>query len=404
MDQAAQDGPKILPMKRSDAPAALDPTFVQSEPAFDALLERLKGAARYAIDTEFSRERTYYPALGLVQIAVGGEIYLVDPLKVDVRGLAEIFRGDAEMIVHAGTQDFEIFATIVGALPSRVFDTQLAGAFIGHGLASLGKLVFERLGVQLAKGAQLSDWSRRPLSKDALNYAAHDVLHLEALRDDLARELEARGRLEWALELCRSQLEKSYGPPRPEEAWWKLKGRTRLRRRAAKVAQVLAAERELRARELDTPVRRVLADLPLMAMAESPPRTVEDLARVRGLDHSRSHGTDAKRLLTWVERGLALPDEALVLPESKPDEGAPQPLVSLCLAWVAHIAERERIEPSVLATRADVTAFLSSPRAGRLTHGFRHELVGRDLEELASGDAAVGFVDGDLHLFRNEHG
>jgi ribonuclease D len=321
-----------------------------------------------------------------------------------VRALGEIFRGDAEMIIHAGTQDFEVFTSSVGALPSRVFDTQLAGAFLGHGLASLGKLVSDRLGVQLEKGAQLSDWSRRPLTLQALSYAAHDVLHLEALRDDLAGELEARGRLAWALELCQSQLERSYGPTRPEEAWWKLKGRNRLRRRAAKVAQVLAAERELRARELDVPVRRVLPDLPLMAMAESPPRSLDELARVRGLDHGRTRGAEAERLLGWVERGLALAEEDLVVPEARPDEGAPQPLVSLCLAWVAHCAEREGIEPSVLATRADVAGFLGTPRAGRLTGGFRYELLGRDLEALARGDAAVGFVDGDLHLFRNEAG
>src|SRR5690606_25074800 len=286
----------------------------------------------------------------------------------------------------------------------RVFDTQLAGAFLGHGLASLGKLVQERLGVQLEKGAQLSDWSRRPLSPEALHYAAHDVLHLEALRDDLARELEDRGRLQWALELCQSQLTKSYGPPRPEEAWWKLKGRNRLRRRAAKVAQVLAAERERRARELDVPVRRVLADLPLLAMAESPPRTAKDLARVRGLDHGRARDAEADRLLAWVERGLSLPDDELAMPESRPDEGAPQPLVSLGLAWAAHVAEREAIEPSVLATRADVAAFLSEPRTGRLTHGFRYDLLGRDLEDLARGDAAVGFVGDELHLFRNDRG
>jgi ribonuclease D len=381
----------------------VDPIYVTTEASFAALLDRLRLASRFAIDTEFSRESTYFPALGLLQIAVEREVHLVDPLEVDVRPLAEVFRGDAEVIVHAGTQDFEIFQTSVGALPSRVFDTQLAGAFLGHGLSSLGKLVADRLGVQLEKGAQLSDWSRRPLSADALAYAAHDVLHLEDLRDDLARELEARGRLEWAVELCQSQLEKRYGPPRLEEAWWKLKGRTRLRRRAAKVAQVLAAERERRARELDVPVRRVLADLPLMAMAESPPRSPKDLARVRGLEPGKARGPDAERLLSWVERGLALPDDALVFPEAKQEEGPPLPLVSLCLAWVAHVAERERIEPSVLATRADVTAFFGAPRTGRLTEGFRYELLGRDLDDLERGDAAIGYADGQLQLLRKEN-
>jgi ribonuclease D len=379
------------------------PKLVTDEASFAALLDRLGRAARFAIDTEFSRESTYFPALGLVQIAAEGEVHLVDPLEVDVRALADVFRGDAEVIVHAGTQDFEIFKTSMGALPSRVFDTQLAGAFLGHGLASLGKLVLDRLGVQLEKGAQLSDWSRRPLSAEALAYAAHDVVHLEALRDDLVRELEARGRLEWAVELCQSQLERSYGPPRLEEAWWKLKGRTRLRRRAAKVAQVLAAERERRAQELDVPVRRVLADLPLMAMAESPPRSLKDLGRVRGLEPGKARGPEAERLLSWVKRGVDLPDDALVMPEAKHEEGPSLPLVSLCLAWVAHVAEREQIEPSVLATRADVTAFFAAPRTGRLTEGFRGELLGRDLEALARGDAAIGYVDGQLHLFRKEN-
>jgi len=375
------------------------PHLITEKAEFEALLERLGRAPRFAIDTEFSRENSYYPALGLVQIALDGEVSLVDPLAVDVRALAEVFRRDAEVIVHAGSQDLEIFEVRVGALPSRLFDTQLAGAFLGHGIASLGRLVQERLGISLEKGAQLSDWSRRPLPAAALQYAASDVAHLEALRDDLANELEVRGRLEWALELCQSQLEKSYGPPPVEEAWWKLKGRMRMRPRTAKVAQVLAAERERRARELDVPVKWVLSDLPLVAMAESPPRSLEDLARVRGLEAGKARGGEGERLLEWVRRGLALPDEALVLPDPKPDEGAPQPLVSLCLAWANHVAEREGIEPSVLATRADVAAFLGAPRSGRLTEGFRYALLGRELEAIARGDAAVGFVDGALALF-----
>lgn len=375
-----------------------NPKLIETDAEFEELLERLRHAERFAIDTEFSRENTYFPSLGLVQIAVDRDVTLVDPLGIDLRALGEIFRGDTEAILHAGTQDLEIFEREIGALPRRIFDTQLAAAFLGDGIASLGKLVQKYLSVQLDKGSQLADWSRRPLPPRALQYAASDVAYLEDLREILVERLSERGRLEWALEASEGVLRKGFDLAPAEEAWWKLKGRSRLRPRAAKIAQTLAASREARARALNIPPKRVLSDLALLAMAESPPEGIDDLAHIRGLDGGRRRGSGAEEILDWVRRGRALPDDALVLPKDRPEEALPSALIALCQSWAAQRASDESIDHSLLATRSDIVAFLSTPRRGKLTEGFRYELLGRDLEAIQEGRAAIAFEGEKLKL------
>lgn len=378
------------------------PKLLNARADFDQLLNRLSRADRFAIDTEFSRESTYFPELNLVQIALDREVFLVDPLGLDLRALGEIFRGDAEVILHAGTQDLEIFEHELGVLPRRIFDTQLAAAFLGDGIASLGKLVQRYLGVRLDKGSQLTDWSRRPLPDRALRYAASDVAYLIALRDELASLLEEQGRIAWALEASESLLKKGFELAPPEEAWWKLRGRNRLRSRAARIAQALAAAREEKARELNLPPKRLLSDLALLAMAESPPDDIEDLAHIRGLDGGRRRGEGARELLRWVEEGRALGADALVLPKERPEERLPSALISLCLAWASQRASDESIELSLLATRADVIEFLTHREGSKLNEGFRYELLGRDLEAIQNGRAAIAFEGEALKLISLE--
>lgn len=379
-----------------------EPKLIETNAEFEELLERMSRAERFAIDTEFSRESTYFPSLGLVQIAVDREVSLVDPLGIDLRALGEIFAGDAEAILHAGTQDLEIFEREIGALPRRIFDTQLAGAFLGDGVAALGKLVQKYLDVRLDKGSQLADWSRRPLPPRALDYAASDVAHLEDLREELSARLEERGRLEWALEASAVTLDKGFELAPLDEAWWKLKGRSRLRPRAAKIAQALAAAREEKARSLNIPPKRVLSDLALLAMAESPPERVDDLAHIRGLDGGRRRGAGAEELIRWIERGRSLSDKELVLPPERPEDTLPSALIALCQSWAAQRASDESIEQSLLATRADLIAFLNKPRRGRLMEGFRYELLGRDLEAIQEGRAAIAFEGEKLKLIALE--
>ncbi|HET6951933.1 MAG TPA: HRDC domain-containing protein, partial [Acidimicrobiales bacterium] len=258
--------------------------------SFDAFVEAAASADTFALDTEFHRERTYFAQLALLQLAAGDDIVVVDPLQVDVTPLAALLDSPAACIMHAASQDLEILERACGVGPRTLVDTQVAAGFVGLGSPGLGVLLQRRLGINLPKADRLTDWLRRPLSDEALTYAAADVAYLDDLWDHLRAELDGRGRTGWALAEC-DELRRRHGEPfDPDVAWWRIKEARRLKGRARGVAQSVAAWRERRARQVDRPVRHVLPDLAVVAIAERPPRSRGDLARVRGLDGRHLRG------------------------------------------------------------------------------------------------------------------
>jgi ribonuclease D len=234
----------------------------------------------YAIDTEFHRERTYFPQVALVQLAVADELVLIDPLACDLAPLAGLLTGPGTAILHAGSQDLEVLDLACGAVPSRLFDTQIAAGFLGVASASLASLLERELGVRLTKGDRLTDWLRRPLTPEQLDYAAADVRHLRQLAERLTRKLERRGRLAWVEAECELLRTRPRTRRVPEEAVLRLKEARRLKGSSARVATALAAWRERRAAALDIPVRHVLSDLAVIAIAQQQPTTPEDMDQI----------------------------------------------------------------------------------------------------------------------------
>jgi len=363
---------------------------------FDELVDELSDASAYALDTEFHRERTYLPQLAVVQLATLDRIALVDALAVDVRPLSRTFQTDAVCVMHAGSQDLEILELACGAVPARMFDTQIAALFCGYRTSSLGKLVEGFLGIQLDKSAQLTDWTRRPLPKDDLRYAASDVAHLLELRDALVGQLDERGRLQWAEEEIERFRSKDRSAPDPETLWWKLRGKTKLNGRARGVAQELAAWRDRVAQKENRPPRTVLSDMPLLALAQRPARNAEQLRGVRNLDLRRFKHTD--QLLSAIDRGTKLPKSAVRLPPKKPENlPSVDGVIALCLAWLAQRAGVEGLDMSVLGTRDDVTSLVLH-QPSRLSSGWRDGLVGRELRSIIDGTAVLGVSGTELEL------
>ena len=198
------------------------PHWVADDAGLAEVLAGASAEATYALDTEFHRERTYYPQLALLQLSWGGQTALIDPLAVDVGPLASLLDGPGLAILHAAQQDLEVLGRACGTMPARLFDTQLAACFLGHATPSLANLVGAELGVQVPKADRLSDWLRRPLSRDQLTYAAADVLHLHDLYERLSSELLDLGRLDWALAECEELRTRPTGPGLPEDAWLRL--------------------------------------------------------------------------------------------------------------------------------------------------------------------------------------
>jgi ribonuclease D len=363
-----------------------------------ALVERHVGADEYAIDTEFHRERTYFPQVALVQLAVGEELVLIDPLACDLKPLTRLLDGGGTAILHAGTQDLEVLELATGTVPSRLFDTQIAAGFLGLPSASLASLLERELSVHLAKADRLTDWLRRPLTDEQLDYAAADVAHLRLLAHRLREKLEHKDRLGWVQDECERLRTRPRNRRVPEDAVLRLKEARRLKGNAARVAAALAGWRERRAISLDIPVRHVLSDLAVIAIAQQQPTTSEGLEQIRGVDRRHVRGEAAHEILSAVQLGLRLPPPAEpVLGRAPEIPRELKPVVALVTSWVGQLARDHQIDPALLATRSDVEGLLAGDPDSRLLQGWRAELVGEPVRRLVAGEAALAF-DGDGRL------
>ena len=365
--------------------------WIDDAAGLERLIAELEGEPVYGLDTEFHRERTYFPNLALVQIAWSRGIAVVDPIAVDVAPLARVLDGPGLMICHAAEQDLEVLRLACGTRPGRLFDTQVAAAFIGLGFAALARLVTAITGATLAKGDRLTDWTRRPLDESQITYAAADVEHLLELHEKLCDRARATGTLGWIEEECEVLRNRSTGTQEVETAWWRIKGSRTLRGKSRGVAQEVAAWRERLAMARDIPPRFVLPDLAMAGIIQRPPRTREQLGAVRGLEQRQVRGTTADEIFAAIERGLALDPHELRLPSrgEPPIDDDAGPTVALGLALVAQIAAQRQMEPSLLATRADVQAIAAGRSSGRLATGWRADLAGNAVRRLFAGEAAL---------------
>ena len=370
------------------------PRVVDEQRAFDDLvieLGRLGAGHDYALDTEFHRERTYWPRLALVQIAWDDQVVLVDPQAVEIREMATVLKGPATCVAHAADQDLEVLELACSAVPSRLFDTQIAGGFIGMVSPSLANLTEKLLGLRLVKGDRLTDWSRRPLTADQQAYAAADVAHLVALADVLRAQLTAVGRLEWAEQECEMLLHRPRGVHDPDTAWWRLRDSRSLRGPSRGVAQTVCAWRERRAMDTDVPPRFILSDLALMSIAHKPPRDLGALAEVRGIDARNARGRQGDDLLAAIRAGAAMREDALRMPKVEEVDRHLRPAVALAAAWVGQLGKEESIDPALLATRADLVGLLRGDEDSRLATGWRAKVVGDPVRRLVAGQAALAF-------------
>ena len=376
--------------------------WIDQQGELDDLVGTLTSEPRYALDTEFHRERTYYPKLALVQVAwrasEGQQVALIDPLAVDVSPFGELFASDALCVIHAAQQDLDVLTHAVGSVPTRMFDTQLAAGFVGYGTPSLVSLLQGEIGVSPPKGDRLTDWLRRPLSDSQRQYAAVDVEYLLEVHERLVAQLAEAGRLVWAEDACEELRTRPTSGSAPDDAWMRLKDARSLRPGARAVAQSVAAWRERRAMRTDVPVRQVLPDLAILGISQRAPSSLKELSQARGVDDRHSRGAIAEEILEAVRAAKGAP--APSAPASADDlDRNMRPAVTLVSAWVGQLARDERIDPALLATRADIVAFLRGDDGARLGTGWRNDLVGDGIRRLVGGEAGLTFdPEGRLRL------
>lgn len=347
-------------------------------------LEQLRDADFVALDTEFMRESTYFPKLCLVQMAAPAadgttQCALIDPLAVpDLQPLWDFLNDRGRIkVLHAARQDLEVLMVAMrGALQGPIFDTQIAAALLGQpAQIGYGALVAARLDRQLEKGHTRTDWSRRPLSPEQLQYAEDDVRYLVPLYQNLRDALEAAGRTPWLYEETHELEQPSLHRTEPEAAWKRLKGLDRLRPEQRATAKLLAQWREEAAIKHDKPRGWILADEALREIAERLPSKAADLESIRTLPAgvARRRGEE---LLALVARGreLAQSEPASFIPPRP--EAQQVAMVTKLMNLARTTAEELKISPEILATRRDVEQLVFSRRTDRLATGWRKDVIG----------------------------
>jgi ribonuclease D len=373
----------------------------------ERLAERARAEGRLGVDTEFMPEGRYRPLLCLVQISVGSEVVVLDPLQDgmgDPAPLAAALADPAvEVVLHAGRQDVAILRRAWDTSFANVFDTQVAAGFAGFSAqAGYTGLLHDVLKIRLAKSASFTRWDARPLTPEQLRYAREDVEHLLPLADELQRRLRARGRLEWAREECLA-IADATDERDPEEVWRRLPRISGLDPRERARARELAAWRERTAAAEDRPVGTVLRDPTLVELAKRGPRNPKELSQIRGAgpDVVRRRARD---ILAALERGRAAdpirPDEGDRLATDSVDG----PTIALAEALVRARAHEAGLAYELIAARADLAPIVVAARRGRpepdvrTLRGWRRALVGDELLDLLAGRRRLGVAGGRVQV------
>jgi ribonuclease D len=375
--------------------------LVDSPDDLEALTTAAKGTARIGLDTEFMREKTYRAQLCLVQVSAGDDIFIIDPLKVDTAPVAALVADtDVEVLLHAARQDLELFNDLYGVIPTNVFDVQAAAGFAGYGASlSYGKLVEATLGITLEKGESYTDWCRRPLTDKQLRYAGDDVRYLGAIADRLKDELDAGGRLKWALgEMETFEAPESYAFE-PSVAWLRVKGRGTLNGRQLAVLRELAAWREEEASRRDIPRGWVIKDPTLIELARRSPTSTNALRDIRGLN-SKEAERSGRSMIAAVGRGRDSEAIKTAKPPSRSAQERARMLSGLTDAVIRSRCEAAGVATELVVTRSEVEGLLLDMFSGamdesrhRVLQGWRRDLVGDAILGLAAGKIAVRVIE-----------
>lgn len=361
-----------------------------------ALAEACESLAKgtfIALDTEFHRESTYWPQLCLIQAANEDFDILVDPLAdIDLTPLLTLVADRSRTkVFHAARQDLEIFARIMGEVPTPVFDTQIAAMACGLGDSiSYENLVSRVVKGQVDKSSQFTDWMRRPLSEKQLRYAQGDVTYLRRIYVILREQLERRGRLEWIEDEHAALVDPSVYAFDPQQAWKRLK----LRKYKADYLAVLAAVaawREQVAQETDKPRGRILKDDAIQEIAQQKPRTGEAIERLRAVPTGFSRSRHGQSLVETINAALA--DPKAFAPEiDQPESAGPPPgaLTELLKVLLKQTADDAGVAPRLIANAADVERIAreASPDVAAL-RGWRRDVFGEQALALKAGKLAL---------------
>ena len=354
--------------------------YIESAAELKALCTELQNGTWIGVDTEFMRERTYYPEPCLIQLSADAGIACVDVLTIDdFAPLKEILcRSDIVKLMHSCSQDLEIFHLLFDEIPPNIFDTQVAAAFLGKGdQVSYAALVEDICEVKLHKAHTRARWCNRPLSKEEILYAEDDVRYLSALQSSLTEALENRGRKEWFDAEMQAITNSSVFAINDSNAWQRMNALQQMSGRQLAAAKALAGWRENLAQSRDKPRSWILADKVLLRIANSLPETKKELASVEEItDGFVKH--QGERVLAIIKQSAEHNESDQPSGPGRP--GAREKALKKELAIILDAAAKKMdIPASLLGTRRDLTALIHGDRELALLQGWRAEIVGHKL-------------------------
>jgi ribonuclease D len=355
-----------------------------------------------AVDTEFMRERTYWPKLCLAQVAGPDDAAAIDALAegIDLAPLDELMANAKVLkVFHAARQDLEIFYLRMNKVPQPLFDTQIAAMVCGHGeAASYESLATKLAKAKIDKSSRFTDWSRRPLSERQISYALSDVTHLRVVYEKLRRQLEKSGRLSWITEEVAVLNDPATYRADPEQAWRRLKPRGASPRLLGTLKEV-AAWRERTAQRIDIPRQRLLRDEQLLEIASHAPKTTEDLAMTRGLGRGFAEGWQGRELMEAIERARTVPDAELPTRDKPPEQlRAPSAVVDLLRTLLRLKAEQAGVAGRLVASADELDRLAAGRRDIAALKGWRREVFGSDAVDLIEGRLALSLAGDQAKL------
>ncbi len=362
--------------------------------ALAAFCGRQKGAEFVTVDTEFMRERTYWPILCVVQVAGPDAAVAIDALApgIDLAPLLALMCDPTVLkVFHAARQDLEIFFQLCGQVPESTFDTQVAAMVCGFGNSVSYETLVKRLaGASLDKASRFTDWAHRPLTDRQIHYALADVVHLRTVYERLQQVLAKNGRAAWFAEEMADLVDPAIYRSEPAEAWHRFRLRGRADQKFLGVLRALAAWRETAAQQRDLPRGRIMRDEAVLEIAAHAPKTIEGLARTRSLGKGIAEGKLGSEILEAITIGLADPNPPPAIaarPEPPPGIG---PLIELLRVLLKQRCEDYQVAQKLVASADDLEAIAADDEATvRALSGWRRDVFGKDALALKHGELAL---------------
>lgn len=358
----------------------IEPIHVTDNAALADIVAQLHAKPLVALDTEFQRETTFYPIAGLIQLGDAQQQYLIDPLTIDDWSpLRELFVQPKPHLLHACSEDLEVFARLLGVLPEKLFDTQIGAALAGFGFSlSYQALVRECLGIEVEKEQTRSDWLRRPLSAAQCHYAALDIAYLPEVFARIAERLDKTNRMAWWEAEGRAAIATSRDTVAPEQYYLKLAAGWRLRGAQVAALQQLCAWREGEARARNMPRGHILKDAQCLEIARVLPRTLAELAGTPEL-HPQQVRIEGEKILGLIAAALEFSPAQYPPAPAEPLRRELGDRLKRLRQLVETRAQELNLSPEILARKRDCEFALRTGELPDALQGWRRDIIGEPL-------------------------